>query len=89
MMLIETDFLIVKYEPAIGGLIRATLMEHEKFIAGKRQWQDGHKVCLVITLARPDTDDEGETTSFRYSTDEMIRQLEINGASVEEREKAA
>ncbi|TSC90072.1 MAG: hypothetical protein G01um10142_470 [Parcubacteria group bacterium Gr01-1014_2] len=88
-MLVETDFLIVRHEPSIGGLIRATLTKYRDLIAGKRQWQDGKNVCLAITLARPDTDDEGEKTRFNYSLSDFADKLQASGASVEKRNEAA
>ena len=83
------NFLIIRYDPAIGGLVRATLTKHGDLIAGKRQWRDRDKICLDLTLARPDGDDEGKTTSFRYSLDAMVSKLKDDGVSVEARGKAA
>jgi hypothetical protein len=85
MMPVKTDFLIVRHEPSIGGLIRATLIKYRYLIAGKRCWQDGENVCLAITLARPDTDDEGRKTRFNYSLNDLADELQASGASVIEK----
>ena len=93
MMLVETDFLIVRHDPAIGSLIRKVLIKNRNLIVPatgqRRQWQDGNKVCRTIVPNWPDTDDEGEKTNFRYSLDAMVTELKARGASVEAREKVA
>ena len=94
MMLVETDFLIVRHDPAIGGLIREILIRNRSLIipaTGKiRQWQDGSRVCRAIAPNWPDPPDEdGATGRFRYAVERMIREIETTGASVETRQKVA
>lgn len=89
MMLVETDYLIVRYDPAIGGLIRKILTRKgHLFIpaAGKiRQWQERNNICRTLIPAWPDSDDEGEITSFGYSLENTINEIKALGASVEKR----
>lgn len=81
--------LIVRFEPSLDALIRGTVGKFERIIIKKRTWQDGNTVVIFLILNRPDTDDEGTTTSFRYSLNAMVSELEADGASVETREKVA
>lgn len=83
----DFNYLIVRYDPAKGGTIRAIAEKFKSIICGKRQWQNKDSINLILTLARPDTDDEGAKTSFQYSTGDLVRELEAASASVEKREK--
>ncbi|TSC90799.1 MAG: hypothetical protein G01um10142_233 [Parcubacteria group bacterium Gr01-1014_2] len=87
-MLLEANFLIVRYEPAIGALIRAAVEKDKNLIIGKRQWQEKTRINLVLTLNVPDTDDDGEKLSFMYSVERFTRRLEDAGALVEARKNA-
>ena len=92
MMLVETDYLIVRHDPAIGDLIRTILTKNQGLIAPaagrRRQWQERDKICRVIVPNWPDPPDEGATGRFRYSVDEMIRELQAVNASIEAKGKA-
>lgn len=78
-MLAETDYLVIRYDPSLGGVVRAILSKYANLIAGKGQWQEREKVCTVVTPAWPDTDDKEERTKFRCLFDDLIKELEAHG----------
>lgn len=83
-MLVQIDYLVIRYEPALGGIVRAILSKHANLIVGKKQFQEREKVCTVVTPAWPDTDDEGEKTRFDEDFfGNLVTELKFHGISTE------
>lgn len=88
MMLVQTDYLIIRHDPALGGIVRAILSKYADLIAGKGQWQEREKVCRIVTPAWPDTDDEEKETRFVEDFfGDLVMELQSHDISTEIRKK--
>ena len=77
------EYLVLRFEPCLGQTVKTILNRFNDFIFSREQIQDGDKVKRTIGVNWPDGGDEGQENRIVYSVDEMVRQLEGWGVSVE------
>ena len=77
------EYLVLSFEPYLGPTVKTVLNRFNNLIFSREQVQDGDKVRRTIGVNWPDGGDEGRENRAVYSVDEMVRQLEGWGVSVE------
>ena len=77
------EYLVLRFEPYLGPTVKTVLTRFNDLIFSREQIQEGERVRRTIGVNWPDGGDEGQENRAEHSVNEMVRQLEGWGVSVE------